>query len=166
VLAGGRRVGQATVSVNRRGKLTASVRVGLSASIRRSIATSLGGVPISVQLAGRKFDSTERFSASAQTTVVAPRVVGSLGFASFARGSSTPNARTQRFLKKLASTVRRAKRVVCTGHPDPGSGGAALARARANAACSILRGAGLRAKYETKGALGPRNGRIELTILR
>jgi FtsP/CotA-like multicopper oxidase with cupredoxin domain len=166
VFAGRRQVGQATTTLSRRGQLTATVRVKLSTPTLRRIASSLAGVSITVQLAGRKFDSTQHFAATALTTAVAPRVDASLGFVSFGPNSSTPNQRTQRFLKALAATVRRAKRIVCTGHPDPGSSTLALAHARGAAACSILRGAGLRAKYASVGVPRPHNRLIDLTILR
>ncbi len=166
VLVGKRSVGHATSTLRKRGKLTTSVKVKLNASTLKRIAKSLGGVPITVRLTGRKFDSTRVFSASALTSVVAPRVTASLGFASFGPHSAKPNQRTQKFLKAFAKSVRKAKRILCTGHPDPGSSNLTLARKRGAAVCSILRGAGLKAKYASTGARLPRNRFVDLTIVR
>ena len=158
-------VGKASVTIRRRGKRTANVRVGLSRSFRRRIPGSIGGVAITVKLTATKFDSRTKTIVSKTTTVVVPVVVALPNFATFSRNSATLNRRAQTYLTQLAGLVGKTKRIICTGYPDS-SGNATLGRRRAAAECTAIRRAGLRTRYSTSGSSRARSRQLAITILR
>ena len=165
VLRKGKRVGRNTKTLPATGKTLANVRVALKRSIRRAIARSIPGVPVRVNFLGTSFLLPGTHADSRKTRVVAPRVVSRPRFAAFKPGSAAATRRGKVFLKKVAKQVKRAKRVTCTARPDAGAG-AALAKARAATACSIMKSAGLSASFKRVGKSGPANRRVTLTISR
>jgi hypothetical protein len=169
VLRGGKRIGRATKTLNLTGKRTANVRVPLNRASRRLIGKSIAGVAVQVRLLALTFTPPSNLTASRNTRVVAPRVNARPRLAVFKAGSAKRTKAGAAFLRKVAKQVGRAKRIVCTAHPDAGLSrvrGRALSRSRAAAGCTVLRKAGLKAKFTRRGSTGAADRRIQLTILR
>ena len=169
IFRGRTRIGRATRTLAKTGATTTNVSVALPLATRRLIARSIGGVAIDVRLSALKFGASAASTATAKTSVVPQRIVSRATFSAFSRGAAAPNRRARTFLSSLAKRVKRAKRIVCTGHPDSGlsrTRARSLARRRAAAACTALRRAGLRATFVSSAGLRPRSRRFEITISR
>jgi FtsP/CotA-like multicopper oxidase with cupredoxin domain len=169
VLRGGKQVGRATKNVPAAGKKTANVRVALDRATRRKVARSIAGVAVQVRLLALSFAAPGNLTASKATRVVAPRVSAQPKLSVFKAGSAKTTKAGAGFLRKVAKQVGKAKRIVCVAHPDAGmsrAAGSSLARSRASAGCSVLRRAGLKAKFSRAGSTRRADRRILLTILR
>jgi FtsP/CotA-like multicopper oxidase with cupredoxin domain len=165
VLRKGKQVGRNTKNVAAVGTQLANVSVPLAGSVRRLVARSIPGVPVSARFLGTSFNLPGNLTDTRTTRVVAPRVVASPKFAAFKLGSAKPTRKGKRFLVKAAKQVKVAKRITCTARPDSG-GGASLAKARARTACSLMKKAGLKAKFKRVGKSSPANRRVTVAIAR
>jgi hypothetical protein len=165
VLRGTTRVGRKTRRVAKTGTKLVNISVALKRSIRRVIARSVPGVPVTIGFLGTSFTLPGNMTDSRPTRVVARSVVARPKFNAFQRGNAQTTARGTTYLTKVANQVKVAKRVTCVARPDRGAG-ASLARKRAAAACLIMRQAGLTAKFKSIGRRSPPSRRLTVTIVR
>jgi FtsP/CotA-like multicopper oxidase with cupredoxin domain len=70
VFVGGKKVGSATASQRRRGKLSLSVKVKLDKKTLKKIANARHGVSVKIHVVVTKFDTKARLTADTQSTVV------------------------------------------------------------------------------------------------
>ena len=165
VLSKGKTVGQKSKSVPATGTILSNVVVALKGSLRRKAAHSIPGVPVTVNFLGTSFNLPGNLTDTRTTRVVAPRVVASPKFAAFRAGSAKATKKGKRFLVRAAKQVKVAKRITCTARPDAG-GGRAQAGARARTACSLMKKAGLKAKFKRVGKSAPASRRVTVAIAR
>jgi FtsP/CotA-like multicopper oxidase with cupredoxin domain len=169
VLRAGKRAGRATKTLPTTGKASGNVRVPLDKATRAKVARSIAGVAVQVQFLALTFTPPSDLTAAKGTRVVAPRVKSKPKLAVFKAGSAGTTRAGKVFLKKVAKQVGKAKRVVCTAHPDKGQTAAqarGLAKSRAVAACAVMKKAGLKGKLKRVGSSSKANRRVELTIFR
>ncbi|MFL5845005.1 MAG: multicopper oxidase domain-containing protein [Solirubrobacteraceae bacterium] len=165
VTRSGSQAGQAAAAA-KAGAASGNVTVPLDAKTRTRVNRSLPGVPVSVGLVATRADTSAQFPATVPTRIVAAKLVVGFKFDQFARRGTTLTKRARTALTKAGKSVGSAVKVTCTGHPDRGSSSKRVARARAVAACSALKKAGLKAKFTVVASTKTKRRRVELTIRR
>jgi hypothetical protein len=133
--------------------------------VRVKAAHSIPGVPVRVKFLGTSFNLPGKLADTRTTRVVAPKVVASPSFDAFQPGSAKTTKKGKRFLVKAAKQVKVARRITCTARPDAGAG-RSLAKARARTACSLMRKAGLKARFTRVGKSSPASRRVKIAIAR
>ncbi|HTE62353.1 MAG TPA: OmpA family protein, partial [Solirubrobacteraceae bacterium] len=148
---GRRRVGRGAATFS--GESHGTVKVKLTGRGRR-LARRLGGVKLTYRgVATTASGKRLRFTASSR--VVPARATAVASGEMFASGSTKLTRGGVRHVLGIARRVVGAKRVICTGYTDSIGSAAAnrrLGRARAQAICTALRWAGVRAPLTVRSA--------------